>query len=115
MDRLHRSRVGFDSLKTMRACVKAGYVAIEILTSILLQIAIDRHITARVMKGLFRLEVLLNKEHRTLNRRPTIRRMQDQLHTFDAVVNAVVKPRQMGSTVDMARVLARTLRIKFPG
>jgi hypothetical protein len=114
IDALQHFHVGFDSLNTMRNCVKANYPAIQTIVSILTRIAHDRHITSRVMKGLFRLEMILNKHNKTLDKRGTIKRMQEQFGTFDAVVNAIIKPRTMGSTVEMARALARTLRIKFP-
>jgi hypothetical protein len=114
LDRLQARRIGFDSLRTMRSCVKTNNTAIGTLIEILISIANDKYVTARVMKGLFRLEVVLNKRHMTLNRRNIIARMQREFGSFDAVVNAVVKPQSLGSTMDMARALARTLRIKFP-
>jgi len=112
---LINSRVGFDSLSTMRNCVKANSASIKTIIDILIHIAVDKHVTARVMKSLFRLELVLNKHDKTLNRRPTIKRMQEQFGSFDNVVNAIAKPRTHGNTMDMAKALARTLKIRFPG
>jgi hypothetical protein len=114
LGRLERRSIGFVSLSTMRTCVRSNYTAIEVIVGILVQIAGGNHVSSRVMKGLFRLETVLNKHEKTLNRKGIINKMQEQFGSFDAVVNAMVKPRQMGSTVDMARALARTLKIKFP-
>lgn len=115
LDYLQQHRVGFDSMRTMRSCCKTSAEAAARVTTILSDVAKDKHLTARVMKGLFRLELMLNKDDRTLNRRATINRMREEFHSFDAVVNAMVKPRSLGNTTDMARALARTLRIKLKG
>lgn len=114
LDRLSEARVGFDSKGTIRTCVKSNNTATATLIEILVQVGNDRHVTARLMKGLVHLEAVLNKVGKTLNRRPTIKRMQSQFGSFNDVVNAMVKPRTMGSANDMARALARTLRIQFP-
>lgn len=114
LNQLEAARVGFDSMRTIRTALKVNRPAIETVIAILLQIATDKHVTARVMKGLYRLETMLNKQEKTLNKKVTIKRMHERFGTFDAVVNAMVKPRQYGNMVDMARALARTLNIKLP-
>jgi hypothetical protein len=114
LDKLNHSRIGFESLSTMRNSVRMHSAAIGTIVNILIQIAADKHVTARVMKGLVRLEVTLNKSDRTLDKRSTIKRMQEKFSSFDAVVNAMVRPRTIGSTVEMARALARTLHIQLP-
>jgi hypothetical protein len=114
LELLGKARVGFDSLSTMRSGVKANHSAIATVVDILMQAAEGRHVTARVMKALFRLETLLAKQNRTLATRPLIKRISAQFGTFDAVLNSMVAPRQRGSSKDMARALARNLRIKFP-
>jgi hypothetical protein len=114
LNRLAEARVGFNGNGAMRHCVKSSNAATATLIEILVQVGNDRHVTARLMKGLVHLEAILNKVGKTLNRRPTIKRMQSQFGSFNDVVNAVVKPKTMGSANDMARALARTLRIQFP-
>ena len=114
IDTLHAGRVGFDSLDTIRMAVKLEYVATRTVVEILLQVAVDKHVTARVWKGLVRLESLLNKDNSTLNRRPVIKKMLDRFGTFDAVVNVTVAPRSRGDQNNYARALAKTLHIRFP-
>lgn len=114
IDKLDRGGIGFDSLGTMRGCVKTGSTQITTVVDILIQIVRGHHLSARVLKGLFRLEIMLNKDgDKTLDKRSTIARMQAEFPHFDAVVNAVVRPRSGGSTVEMAAALAKQLRIKF--
>jgi len=114
IDRLSHARVGWDSLDTMRKCVRQNHSAVDTVTQILASVAVDKHVTARVMKGLVRLEIILVKEGRTLNRPPVIRKIYDRFGTFDAVVNVTVEPRRQGDATIFARALARTLQIKFP-
>jgi hypothetical protein len=114
LDHLAHYRVGFDSLSTMRYCVRTNLEVSQTVVGLLVTVGIDKHVSARVMKAMFRLETVLNKNDRTLNRRPIVNRMQGVFHSFEHVVNSQVGPRQGGNTVDMARALARTLKIKYP-
>jgi hypothetical protein len=115
IDALHAAGIGWDSLRTMRDCVKRDFSAANVIIGILIQVAQGRHITARVMKGMVRLEIVLNKENRTLDRQSTINKIRDRISQFDAVVNAMVEPRKIGDQNLFARAIARTLNIKVAG
>lgn len=111
---LRGNGITFDSLSTMRSCVKTDAVAIDTIKSILCSSASGKHLTSRVLKGLFRFEVVLKRNNKTLRRPKTIARMQQKFDHLDAAVNAVIKPRSTGNALDMARAVARTLNIPFP-
>jgi hypothetical protein len=111
IDRLRNHGIGFDSLSGMRYCVRSNMSAIDTVVMILTQTITDRHVTARVMKGLFTLEVTMRRQDKTLAKRSTMNRIANTFGTFDAVVNAVIKPRTAGHGADMAKALAKTLRI----
>jgi hypothetical protein len=113
-DLLCDARVGWDGLTTMRSAVKKDLSACDTVVRILTKVAVDKHVTTRVMKGLVRLERLLQKEEQTLNRGPVVKKLAERFGHLDAVVNALVEPRRQGDPNVFARALAKTLHIKFP-
>lgn len=114
IDRMRDRRVGFDSLSTIRSCVKRNRPAIDTVVNVLIQVAPDKYVTSRVMKALFRLEIVLEDDDRTLNKGTTISRMMTEFGQLDAIVLALAPPRQQGDTLKMAEAIARRLHIKFP-
>jgi Family of unknown function (DUF6551) len=114
MDMLSSARIAWQGTRAMRTLVKRDFQATATVIKILLQVAVDKHVTARVMQGLVRLESILAKQGSTLDRAPVIKKMQARFGQFDAVVMVTVEPRQRGDKNVFARALARTLNIKFP-
>ena len=98
----------------MRALVKRNRQVTETVVNVLIQVAGDKFVTSRVMKALARLESLLEDDDRTLNRKPTIKRMMTEFGQLDAIVTALAPRRQQGDTTKMAEAIARRLHIKFP-
>jgi hypothetical protein len=114
IDELRCANIGFDSLATMRAAVRSQPGAAAAVVHILTTAARDKHVTARVMKGLVSLEAHLVKEGRTLFIKRTMAKVMTEFGKFDAVLNALVEPRKRGDPKTFARAIARTLHIKSP-
>lgn len=113
-DYLRDGRVGWDGMTTMRSAVKRDLSAIDAVVRLLPRVARDKHVTTKVMKGLVRLERLLQKEDKSLDSRPVLKKLEANFGKLDAVVNAVCEPRRQGDPNIFARALARTLHIKVP-
>lgn len=116
LNRLAESRIAFDSLLTIRRYVKAAPAALETVIHILCEedVATDKHLNVRVMKGLVRLETMLSKNKETLYEEATIRKLKKKFGLLDTAVNAMVQPRMSGDTGQFARAIARTLSIRLP-
>lgn len=116
LNRLTHSRVGFDSLSTIRRFVKSAPKPLDVVLNILCDegVAVDKHVNVRVMKGLVRLEMMLNKNAGTLTNQATINKIRKRFGLLDTAVNAMVQPRMSGDPALFARAIARTLNIRLP-
>src|SRR5688572_7038464 len=97
----------------MRTSVRTHPTATETVVNVLTQTAAGQQVTARIMKGLVRLETILNKEDRTLRERSIVKKMRERFHTFEPVLHAITQPSHHADVNALARALAKTIAIRI--
>lgn len=114
LDSLHTARVGMSGLGVLRRCIKSHDLATSTVVDLLLTSAVDHHVSARILTGLVTLEVFLNKEDKTLKRRPIILRLQHTFGLLETAVSAVVTTKRRTDSRTLAQAVARTLKVRMP-
>jgi hypothetical protein len=108
------NRIGFDSLSALRSSLKSTPDATQTIIEMTPKFAIDKHLTSRVFKGLVWLESELRKQEETLNKKSTIRKLQDRFGMLDAFIGGAIPSRTPGDKKTCGSAIARALKIRLP-
>jgi hypothetical protein len=106
--------VSFDATAVLRSGMKKAPAATKKVVEIVPLFAADKHLTARVFKGLLWLETELNKFDLTLARKPTLKKLRTEFNLLDTYVAGAIPPRTPGDKSVCGRAIARKLRIRVP-
>lgn len=111
-----QARIGFNALSALRRCVKRNPTETTTIQRLLHLVAVDKHVSVRVFKGLVCLETQMLKHARTLNDRGRIAKLKNKFGMLDTTVNAALGSQNIRTSdpITCARAIAAVLGVQFP-
>jgi hypothetical protein len=108
------NRIGFDSLNVLRSGLRQHHAETLTIIKIILSIAADKYLTARVFKGLIWLETELQKHDMTIDKRNLIRKLREDFGQLDTYISGAIPQRSGGDKKICGQAIARRLHVKIP-